>query len=131
MPVKVFVLDVYLYSKKACAKMKMENAKTVAKAVRELSESYSDLFYALHGTLSNVETAKKLWRAGNKSKLIKIGVALIVFPDPSPVTECIGACFLAAGVIQKRIRARSLFLEDVLQAFKDTFRTIRTARDSL
>ncbi|MCW4045888.1 MAG: hypothetical protein NWE94_10290 [Candidatus Bathyarchaeota archaeon] len=111
--------------------MKPNDAKAVTKAVNELSESYSDLAYALHGAACSAEATKKLWRAGNKSRLIKIGVALIVFPDPSPITECVGACFVAAGAVQQGIRSRALFLEDVGKTFKDTLRGVRAIKDSL
>jgi hypothetical protein len=111
--------------------MKTEEVKAATKAVNELTESYSDVFGALNGTACGVEAAKKLWRAGNKSRLIKIGVALIVFPDPSPVTECVGACFVAVGAVQKGIQSRAVFLEDVTKTFKNTVKDVLAIKDSL
>jgi hypothetical protein len=111
--------------------MKTEDVKNVTRAVNELSESYSDAFAALNGTVCSVAAAEKLWRSGNKSKLIKIGVALIVFPDPLPVTECVGACFVAAGAVQKGIRNRALFLEDVTKTFKDAVKGVLAIKHSL
>ncbi len=111
--------------------MKTEDVKNVTKAVNELSESYADAFTALNGTVCSVAATEKLWRSGNKSKLIKIGIALIVFPDPSPVTECVGACFVAAGAIQKGIRSRALFLEDVTKTFRATVKDVLAVKDSL
>jgi hypothetical protein len=111
--------------------MKTEEVKTATKAVNELNESYSDLFDALKGTARNVEVTQKLWRAGNKSRLIKIGVALIMFPEPTPITETIGSCFVAAGAIQKGIQNHALFLEDVTKTFRNTLRDMRTIKDSL
>jgi hypothetical protein len=110
--------------------MKLENAKTAVKAVNELGECYGDLFGALKGTACNAEVAKKLWREGNKSRLIKIGVALIVFPEPTPISETIGACFVAAGAVQKGIRNRALFLEDVTKTFKSTLRDVWAIKNS-
>jgi len=111
--------------------MKVEEAKTAAKALSELNESYSELFGAIRGTADGAEASKKLWRAGNKSKLIKIGVALIVFPEPTPISETVGACFVAAGAIQKGIQSRSLYMEDITKAFKNTLKDVWTTKHNL
>ena len=111
--------------------MKTEEMKAATKALNELNESYSDLFGALKGTARDVKAAKKLWRAGNDSRLIKIGVALIVFPEPTPISETIGSCFVAAGVVQKGIRNRAIFLEDIAKTFKNTLKDMWAVKDSL
>jgi len=111
--------------------MKTEEMKAATKALNELNESYSDLFGALKGTARDVKAAKKLWRAGNDSRLIKIGVALIVFPEPTPISETIGSCFVAAGVVQKGIRNRAIFLEDIAKTFKNTLKDVWAVKDSL
>ena len=90
----------------------MEEAKQTTLAVHELCESCVELHNALKSTAKTTAQAKKLWREGNKSNLIKIGVACIMFPDPSPVTEIIGAGFLAAGAVQKGIQKRTLYISD-------------------
>lgn len=111
--------------------MKTEEIKTAIKALNELNESYSDLFGALKGTASDVKAAKKLWRAGNDSRLIKIGVTLIMFPEPTPLSETVGACFVAAGAVKNRIQNRAIFLEDVTKTFKNTLKDVWTIKHSL
>jgi hypothetical protein len=104
--------------------MKPEQAKTAAKALNELNESYVDLLGAIKGTADTAGATKKLWREGNKSRLIKIGVALVVFPEPTPISETIGACFIAAGAVQKGIQNRSIYLEDIPKTFKSTLKDV-------
>jgi hypothetical protein len=104
--------------------MKPEQAKIAAKALNELSESYVDLLGAVKGTTNAAEAAKKLWREGNKSRLIKIGVSLIVFPEPTPISETVGACFIAAGAVQKGIRSRAIYIEDITKTFKNTLKDV-------
>jgi hypothetical protein len=111
--------------------MKTEEVKAVTKAVKELSECYSDTSGALNGTVYTVEGTKKLWRAGNKSRLVKIGVALIMFPEPTSISDCVGACLIAAGAVQKGIQKNSIFLEDVTKTFKSTLKDVLAAKDSL
>jgi hypothetical protein len=111
--------------------MKTEDVKNVTKAVNELSESYSDAFSALNGVACSVAATKKLWRAGNKSRLLKIGVALIMFPEPTSISDCVGACFVAAGAVQKGIQSRALFLEDVTKTFRNTVKDVLAIKHSL
>ena len=92
--------------------MKREEAIQATKALTELTESDKDLYRGIKGTSREVVATKKLWREGNKSKLIKIGVACIMFPDPSPIGEIIGAVFIAAGLVQKGIQKQTIYLGD-------------------
>jgi hypothetical protein len=105
-------------------KMRLQDAKTFAKALNELSQSQKDLANTLKDTGRQAAVTKKLWREGNKSKLIKIGMALIVLPEPTPVSEIIGACFVAAGAIQKGIQSQSLYIEDIGKAFQNSLREV-------
>jgi hypothetical protein len=104
--------------------MKLEQAKTASKALNELSESYIDLLGAVKSTANAAEATKKLWREGNKSRLIKIGVSLIVFPEPTPISETLGACLVAAGAVQKGIKNRAIYLEDITKTFKSTLHDV-------
>ena len=109
----------------------MEQLKATKQVITEMNESYIDLLRAAKQTTRNVHETQKLWRAGNKSKLIKIGVALILFPDPSPTTEIVGGCLVAAGAVQKAIRNRALFAEDVKKTFQSTLKEISATRNTL
>ena len=111
--------------------MNKETATQTTKALTELTESYKDLYIGIKGTSREIVTTKKLWREGNKSKLIKIGVACIMFPDPSPVTEIIGAGFIAAGLVQKGIQNQAIYLGDIKKTFACTLRDVHSTRESM
>jgi hypothetical protein len=123
--IKVFLLE----QRRWVSPMKTEEAKACAQSaiesLRELSESYSDFAVNMRGFSEELKDVGKLWRAGNKSRLIKLGLTLIVFPEPTPVSETVGACLVAAGAVQQGIRNRTLFVEDVpkvcAKAFKNVF----------
>jgi hypothetical protein len=104
--------------------MKPEEAKNATKALNELSESYIEVISAIKGTANAAGSTKKLWREGNKSRLIKIGLSLIVFPEPTPISETIGACFIAAGAVQKGIKSRAIYLEDITKTFRNTLKDV-------
>src|SRR5512135_1633292 len=109
----------------------MENARQTAKALTELSESYVGLCHAIKSTSQTSAQTKKLWREGNKSNLIKIGVACIMFPDPSPVGEIIGAGFLVAGAVQKGIQKRTLYVSDLKKNLDSTLRELNSTQCNL
>jgi hypothetical protein len=118
-------LKLFSYSMISIGVVELEKAKVTALALRELTETYTDTFRAIKGTSREAAKTKKLWREGNKSSLIKIGVACIMFPDPSPVGEIIGAGFLVAGVVQKGIRDRSAYVGDIKKSLEGTLRELK------
>jgi hypothetical protein len=102
--------------------MKIEDMKNAVSVLNELSESHRDMLNTMNGAVQELKATKKLWKNGNESKLIKLGLALIVFPEPTPISETVGACFVAAGMIQKGVRSRSIYVEDVGRTFQQVFR---------
>jgi hypothetical protein len=109
----------------------MENAKQTTKSLYELAESYVEVQRALKTTAKETAKTKKLWREGNKSNLIKIGMACIMFPDPSPVGEIIGAGFLVAGAVQKGIQKRTLYVSDLKKNLDNTLKELNSVQCNL
>ena len=111
--------------------METEKIRNATKILNELAESGKDLHSSVKGSTRQITATKKLWREGNKSKLIKIGVACVMFPDPSPVTEIIGAGFIAAGLVQNGIQKRSLYIGDLKKTFENTLRELNSTQSNL
>jgi hypothetical protein len=110
--------------------LKKDDAKTTARAIGELSESFLEVGKIIKASGMQVHQLRKLSREGNKSRLIKIGLGLIVFPEPTPISETVGSCFVAAGLLQQGIRNRSIFIEDIPKTLKQTLNEIRSFRES-
>lgn len=109
----------------------VEKAKTAVKALCELSEAKKDAAIALKDTCIVGESTEKLWRQGNKSKLLEIGMTSILFPEPTQISVIIGAGFLAAGAIQTGIQSRAIFMEDIQKNLNDMIKEIRETRNTL
>ncbi len=109
----------------------MEQLKATRKALTEMNESYIELLRETRGTNLTVHDTKQLWRAGYKSRLMKIGVAMIMLPEPTPISPTVGACLVAAGAAQKAIRNRSLFVEDVNKTFRATMKDIAAMKQNI
>lgn len=111
--------------------MKVEDAKIAIKAVAEVDEKRKEFRGAMNDNSSAVSSAKKLFREGNESKLIKLGVALIVFPEPTPISEIVGTGFVMAGTVQKVIKSRAGFAEDIGKDFKKTLKELSAMKDQI
>lgn len=104
--------------------MTTEKVKTMSTVVNELGESYSDLLHSLKETTTELRATKKLWRNENKSPLIKIGLALIAFPDPT-ISDVLGSLLVAAGTVQMGIKRRCLYADDIFKTFKKTLEEVQ------
>jgi len=107
--------------------MNSDEAKKVANAFSELSEGCAETTHSIKSMTREVETTKKLWKEGNKSTLIKVGVALIAFPDPT-VSDVVGAALVAAGLVQAGIQRRTLHVGDVYKTFQNTMKELRRTK---
>ena len=111
--------------------MKIEEAKTAIKALAEVTEERRESCRAIADIGNQAAATKRLFREGNESKLIKLGVALIVFPEPTPISEIVGSTLVAAGAVNKGIQNRAAFAEDIGKDFKKALRDLTLTRDLL
>jgi len=109
----------------------LRKLKIVKESVEELSLSYAETLENLKGFSENLSSLKNLLKTGNKSKLVKWGLSLIVFPEPTPITEIMGATLLSVGLIQQKIRNSGLHVEDVQKTFQEIFENLNDLRESL
>ncbi len=100
-------------------RVKPEELKNVTLAVHELGLGYQETLEALSKVSKDLGSFKHLGKIGKKSKLIKIGLALITFPEPTPISETLGAFVLSLGLIQTKMRQSALHIDDVYDTFRD------------
>ncbi|MCJ7721361.1 hypothetical protein MUO98_02990 [Candidatus Bathyarchaeota archaeon] len=99
--------------------METKELKRMATVLQELGLSYTETLEAINEMAKDANNAKKLWRGEQKSKLIKIALTLITFPEPTPISETVGAAVLVAGLIQNRIKKSTMHVEDVYKTFQE------------
>ena len=104
--------------------MKTDETKMVTTSAKELSTCYADLTQALKETTDCARTTKQLWRSKNKPTLIKIGLALIAFPDPT-ISDIVGTALVVAGTVQVGIRRQTMYVDDIYRTFQSTLRDIQ------
>jgi len=54
-----------------------------------------------------------------------------VLPEPTPISPTVGACFVAAGAVQKAVRNRAMFMEDVKKTFQSAINEISATTQNL
>jgi len=100
--------------------MNKEEAKSIVELLKDYSGSRNHNAGAVHGAMrgftNELRSTQKLWRQGNKSLLIKAGIAMIAFPDPT-ISDVIGSAMIAAGLIQMKMRNSALHVDDVYKTF--------------
>ena len=63
-----------------------------------------------------------------RSFLIKAGLALIAFPDPT-ISDLVGTAMLAAGAVQMGIKRRAIYVDDLPKAFQSAMKDLKAAKD--
>jgi hypothetical protein len=111
--------------------MKLDELKSAVEALRELGLSYKEATDAIQGVSNEIRSVRGLWRKGNKSKLIKLGLSLIVFPEPTPISETLGAAVLATGLIHNKVKQSNLHIDDVYSTFQEVIRDLQTIKHGL
>jgi hypothetical protein len=105
--------------------------KTMAAVLQELGLSYEETIEVMKGVSKDMIHTKDLWWDNRKSKLIKLACALITFPEPTPISESIGAAVLALGLIQKRIKKSALHVDDVYQTYREINKNLLKIRQNI
>lgn len=108
--------------------MKTEEFRELTASLKELSRDHADLARSFKGATRDAGATRKLWRSGNKPLLIKVGLALVVFPEPI-VSDALGTFLLAAGAVQEGIRRQAVYVDDLPKAFQSAFRDLKAAKD--
>ena len=100
--------------------MNKEEAKDVVELLKQYSQSRNQTTNtagtAAHGFKNELQSTQQLWKQENKPFLIKAGLALIAFPDPT-ISDVVGSAMVAAGLIQMKMRNSALHVDDVCKTF--------------
>lgn len=107
-----------------------EQVELLKHLVMSRKETATTMNEAMHGFTNELRSTQKLWKKGNNSFLIKAGLALIAFPDPT-ISDVVGSAMVAAGLIQLKMRNSALHVEDVYKTFPKVVKELGTIKRSL
>jgi hypothetical protein len=112
----------------------VKEAEDLAEMLHELSQSRKETVNtagsAMQGYTEELRRTQKLWKQKNGSWLIKAGLALVAFPDPT-ISDVVGAAMIAAGLVQLKMRNSRLHVEDVYKTFPRVVKELGSIKQSL
>lgn len=85
----------------------------------------------MKGREAILEDIKRLCKGSNQGNLMKIGLTLIAFPLPIVIDDVLGWSFLAAGLIQKRIKNSALYLEDIDKSLPSVLKELQDLKQEI
>jgi hypothetical protein len=111
--------------------MEKQKIKTVAFMLRELGLSYREATNLISEVTRELQSSRSLWKKKNNSTLVKVGLTLIALPDPLIITDVAGAAFVAASMVQTKIKNSGLHVEDLCKAFPKVLRELDALREGM
>ncbi len=86
---------------------------------------------SMGGVTKDLHPVKRLFAEGDKPKLVGLGVTMILVPEPTGVSDVVGAAVLSAGLIQAKMRKSALHIEDIYSTFPKVMRDIKAIKQGL
>ena len=108
--------------------MKSEEFKALTASIKEMSRDHVEMASSVGAAANSAGATNKLWKSGNKSFLIKAGLALVIFPEPV-VSDMLGTALLAAGAVQEGIKRQSVYLDDLPKAFRSAMKDLKSTKE--
>jgi hypothetical protein len=112
----------------ASTNLNPKDMKEIASSIRESSVSYQEFGKTLERCTEETKPLKPLigkpgGEAGLKdSRLVKAGIALILFPDPT-ISDLVGYTLVAAGYLKNRMKRSTA--ADVCRELQETMKTLK------
>jgi len=103
---------------------------TLQKSTLNRAETAHIMHASMRELSRELQSTQKLWRKGNNPVLIKAGLALIAFPDPT-ISDIVGSALIAAGLIHMKMKNSTLHMEDVYKTFPQVIKELGSLRQSL
>ena len=114
---------------------KIDELKKTVDTFRQLGEDWREnmtiISDAVGGNGAMLESIKRLCKKSGQGNMVKIGLTLIAFPLPIVIDDVLGWSFLAAGLIQRKIKNSTLYLEDVNNTFPSLIRELQEIRQEI
>jgi len=110
--------------------MKTEESKNLVDVLRELGLSYEETADVMMGVAGDLRSLRVLLRRGDNSWVIKLGLALIAFPEPV-ISDIVGSILVSAGVLHAKMKRSALHIEDVPNTLQGVIKDLQLMRRDL
>ena len=111
--------------------MRDKELKELSEAIRDSAMHRVEASHIMRASMRDfardLKSTQRLWHTGNNSALIKFGLLLIAFPDPT-VSDIIGSALVAAGLIQMKMKNSALHVDDVYKTFPQVLKELSSLK---
>ena len=110
--------------------VKKEEIEMFIAALHERGLNHEEAVKVVNEAIREAHLVKNLSKKKDTSLLVKVGLLLIAFPDPT-ISDLVGALLVSAGLIQTKIKRSELHMEDVHNTLHGVMKDLQTMRREL
>jgi hypothetical protein len=94
---------------------------SIIAAAAELGQSHKEATELIHGMSDVTSEVKNLYdhgQGGLGKTLVGAGVSLVLFPEPTMLTDVIGCGIIAAGMLYQRVSPPPIYVDNVYSSIE-------------
>jgi len=114
--------------------MKTPNTNHIVTASKELGESLRDVAGLLSSMNDGIAEVNQLYDhgyGGAGKSLISIGFAMVMFPEPTMVSDVVGCGIMGMGVLYNRIWPPPMFVDEIFEDIEDQVKTLNSTEEDM
>jgi hypothetical protein len=114
----------------------MQSPKTdhIVQAAKELGETFTDTATIINGMNGAVEEVNQLYdhgQGGAGNSMISFGIALVAFPEPTMVSDVVGAGIVATGLLYNKFVSPPLYIDNIFETIQSQVKAIHSTGEDL
>jgi hypothetical protein len=114
----------------------MQSPKTdhIVQAAKELGETFTDTATIINGVNGAVEEANQLYdhgQGGAGNGMISFGIALVAFPEPTMISDVVGAGIVATGLLYNKFVSPPLYIDNIFETIQSQVKAIHSTGEDL
>ncbi len=112
--------------------MKPPRISHVVEVADELAESHKDAASLLSGVHESMVEMNNLYShgyGGPGNGLVRLGVSLVMIPEPFMITDVVGGGVIATGLLYNRVVPQTLYIDDVFETIQEQVKAIHIEGD--
>jgi hypothetical protein len=114
----------------------MQSPKTdhIVQAAKELGETFTDTATIINGVNGAVEEANQLYdhgQGGAGNSMISFGIALVAFPEPTMISDVVGAGIVATGLLYNKFVSPPLYIDNIFETIQSQVKAIHSTGEDL
>ena len=106
----------------------------IIKAAKELGETFTETATIINGMNGAVKEVNQLYDhgyGGAGKSMISLGIALVMFPEPTMVSDVIGGGVIAAGLFYNQLVPPPIYIDNIFDTIQEQVKVIHSTGEDL